>query len=227
MWWTLGAAALQSAASAFGQKKANDTNIRLARERMGFEDRQAQRQMAFQERMSNTAVRRSMADMKAAGLNPILAVPGGASTPGGAAGSGAQASVDSIVPENTVSSALALKTQKDSLELLREQIKKAKSDARAASHQASVRATERAFQDGRYAYYFGKDGMGSAKLRQLLDSEHAMSLANSARSVADADLARLSVPERAALARLFQGSAGAGVKGLQQFLPLLLRLGGR
>lgn len=65
--------AFTAAGQYFSARDTNRTNQRIAREQEGF-----------QEHMSNTAHQREMADLKAAGLNPMLSLSqGGASTPPG------------------------------------------------------------------------------------------------------------------------------------------------
>ena len=61
---------------------------------MNFNSTEAMKNREWQERMSNTAYQRAVEDMKKAGINPILAFAnGGASTPGGSAGTISGASI--------------------------------------------------------------------------------------------------------------------------------------
>lgn len=110
-----GASYLASRNSAKGQKEANDQNLEIA-----------QKQMDFQERMSNTAHQREVADMRAAGINPILTATGG---PGASSPPGASAEMKDAKSPGVNSAMKAIDTMASAF-LAKELADKAREDAK-------------------------------------------------------------------------------------------------
>lgn len=106
----------------FGQSSANQANASLGAG-----------QMAFQERLSNTAHQREVADLRKAGLNPILSGTGGA---GSSTPSGSLPRMESVT-KGVASSAKEWATLKASLDNIKEDTKLKHYQSEAADANAS------------------------------------------------------------------------------------------
>lgn len=129
---------------AFGQHSANKSNEQMALDQMNFQRDMAHSAQDYSERMSSTAVQRSVADYRAAGLNPALAYERSASSPTGVTAGGAMSRNENVMRDmpNVMSTAMGVKLMREQLEQTKVNTQKARVEGRTAEHNRDIAETE-------------------------------------------------------------------------------------
>lgn len=180
------------AAAYFSHKGVKDQN-KMQRE-------MAREQMEFQERMSSTAYQRAMKDMRAAGLNPILAYQqGGASSP-----AGAMAPIeDEIGP--AVSSAQHARRLTQELKMMRASTEREYSAAQAQRADAGLKWAQHR-----------NAGLQAEQIKEMTEQIKAETL-----------LAKLAAPGAKNVAAVESGRVGKTAAYIERIMRMLLPFGKR
>jgi len=195
--------------AAYGQSSANKTNKDLA-----------QRQMDFQERMSNTEWQRGVQDMLKAGINPMLATSqGGASAP-----AGATTRVENVA-QPAINSALAARQAQANIQLTQastlKTIEEAKTSAATAARAPEMahynvelirKNIEKVIADFQLTH--AQENQVNSLLPLLIQSQMSnigLTQAQTTTASKEARLKELQIPGAEAEAKAWAELAGAGV----------------
>lgn len=135
-WWNIGEALIGGGFSALGAERANREARKAASRMMGFQREMFDRSV----QLSNTAVQRRMADLKAAGINPMLAYQSAADVPKG--GQGATYTPQNVAGQG-VSSAMQARRSRAEVQLLRDQGHSAREAGNLAKNNAHISLMQR------------------------------------------------------------------------------------
>jgi len=199
----LGAAGIGGLASYFGQRETNKANAQ-----------QAQIQQGFQREMSDTAYQRAVADMKAAGLNPMLAYSqGGATTP-----VGAKAEMQSALGAGATSAQQSFQIAQSA----RNQTDLTKADVHLKNEQAGAAGAQEDLNRANMNLALVEAANKSAQLpghKQFVNqvaSQIELNNALSANNSANTAKTQYEMPEAKAIGKLYAGEKGVYIKGAER-----------
>ena len=197
--------------SAKGAASSNEANLQIARENR-----------RFQRKMSNTAYQRSMADMRRAGLNPILAYKqGGASTPSGSVATMQNPNKDAVAAATGAVSAY-LQTKQIKAQVANVEANTVQTEANTALTQAKL-VTE-AKQQGFIGANTGL--IGQKTLTEIQNTAKSQAEVRKITQQTDLLLSQVAIADRDVIEsqlqqRILDSGVGPTIVWLERILPLL------